>query len=230
MMNNRFLLALLAALAASFPAWSSDIGKPATWQSSRSAELNRTRDLPKLTEALIANFDPDGNIVTTTVSEAQFIDLDNDGTLELVALVDYAGRQFFSTIIVITTVNAKPVVVTYRSNGANMDRLGERIITEPENPKKLIVADRFIGGYKGSTASAKEQRLLELRSATLEDVSAHYPSYYLTKRLPALEKQARMSAPIDNADDVGLGSMNSDENRRVLRQEIERAREQSLGK
>ncbi|WP_386349197.1 hypothetical protein [Xanthomonas campestris] len=80
-----------------------------------------------MTEALIANFDPDGNIVPTTVSEAQFIDLDNDGTLELVALVDYAGRQFFSTIIVITTVNAKPVVVTYRSNGANMDRLGERI-------------------------------------------------------------------------------------------------------
>lgn len=38
-------------------------------------------------------------------------------------------------MIVITTVNAKPVVVTYRSNGANMDRLGERIITEPENPK-----------------------------------------------------------------------------------------------
>lgn len=155
MMNNRFLLALLAALAASFPAWSSDIGKPATWQSSRSAELNRTRDLPKLTEALIANFDPDGNIVPTTVSEAQFIDLDNDGTLELVALVDYSGRQFFSTMIVITTVNAKPVVVTYRSNGANMDRLGERIITEPENPKKLIVADRFIGDTKGRRQAPK---------------------------------------------------------------------------
>jgi hypothetical protein len=93
----------------------------------------------------------------------------------------------------------------------------------------LIVADRFIEGYKGSTASAKEQRLLELRSATLQDVSMHYPSYYLTKRLPALEKQARMSAPVHHADDAGLGSMTADENKRVLRQERERAREQSLG-
>ncbi|UXA48572.1 hypothetical protein [Xanthomonas prunicola] len=228
-MNHRFLLALLAASAASSPAWSSDIGEPATWQSPRSAELNRTGDLPKLTEALIAKFDPDGNIVPPTVSEAQFIDLDGDGTLELVALVDYSGRQFFNMMIIITTVNAKPVVVTYRSNGANMERLGERIITEPENPNKLIVADRFIEGYKGSTASAKEQRLLELRSATLQDVSMHYPSYYLTKRLPALEKQARMSAPVHNADAAGLGSMTADENKRVLRQQIERAREQSLG-
>ncbi|MBB5864911.1 hypothetical protein [Xanthomonas sp. 3058] len=230
MMNHRFLLVVLAASVAAFPAWSSDIGDPATWQSSRSVELNQTRDLPKLTEALIAMIDPDGETVPPTVGEAQFIDLDDDGTLELVALVDYSGRPFFSTIIVITTSDATPVVVTYRSNGANMDRLGERVITEPGNTKKLIVADRFIGGYKGSIASAKEQRLLELRSATLEDVSTQYPSYYLTKRLPALEKQARMSAPVDKADDVGLGSMNADENRRVLRQEIERAREQSLGK
>ncbi|WP_349655502.1 hypothetical protein [Xanthomonas sp. 10-10] len=230
MMNHRFLLALLAASAASFPAWSSDIGDPVTWQASRSAELNGTRDLPKLTEALIARLDPDGETVPATVGEAQFIDLDDDGTLELVALVDYSGRQFFSTMIVITTSAAKPVVVTYRSNGANMDRLGERIVTEPESPKKLIVADRFIGEYKGSTASAREQRLLELRSATLEDVSAYHPSYYLTKRLPKLEKQARMSAPVDNADGVGLGSINTDENKRVLSQEIERAREQSLGK
>jgi hypothetical protein len=223
--------ALLAAAALPLPAWCSDIGPPISWRASLAAELNETPDLAKITETLIVKYDPESEIVRPTVGEATFVDLDADGILELVALVDYSGRLFFNTITVITTRAGHPVVTRYRSNGTNMDGLDERVITAPGSTKKFLVADRLINRYEGSIAGPKEQRVLELKSGSLEDVSKQHRDYYLAARLPALEKRAGL-AGIESTGNSSKSSSTSAierDEKVVLRQELERAQKQSLG-
>ncbi|PPV05504.1 hypothetical protein XBLMG947_3446 [Xanthomonas bromi] len=228
---NVLLLALVIVSSAPLVAWSADLGQPLTWQSSQAAKLNQTPDLARVAERLIVQYDLDGDTVQPTVGEAKFIDLDGDGTLELVALVDYSGRLFFNNLAIITARTGSAVVTIYRSNGTNMHDLDQRIISKPGSPKKLLVVDRFIDRYEGSLPSPKEQRLLELNSIGLQDVSKQHRDYYL-KRLDVLEKQAGMSAGA-SAKSASIASSTSpterDENF-VLKQELERTRMQALGK
>ncbi|MBO9769978.1 MULTISPECIES: hypothetical protein [Xanthomonas] len=230
MKMNVLLLTLVIASSAPLVAWSADLGQPLTWQSSQAAKLNQTPDLARVAERLIVQYDLDGDTVQPIVGEAKFIDLDGDGTLELVALVDYSGRLFFNNIAIITARTDSPVVTIYRSNGTNMHDLDQRIISKPGSPKKLLVVDRFIDRYEGSLPSPKEQRLLELNSSGLQDVSKQHRDYYL-KRLEVLEKQAGMFAGA-SAKSASIASSTSpterDENF-VLKQELERTRMQTLG-
>ncbi|MBV6812191.1 hypothetical protein KWH19_21200 [Xanthomonas campestris pv. pennamericanum] len=230
-MKMNFLL-LVLVIASSTPriAWCADLGQPLTWQSAQAAKLNQTPDLARVAERLIVRYDLDGDTVQPTVSEAKFIDLDGDGTLELVALVDYSGRLFFNNLAVITARTGSPVVTIYRSNGTNMQDLDQRIIAKPGSPKKLLVVDRFIDQYEGSLPSPKEQRLLELNSGSLQDVSKQHREYYL-KRLDVLEKQAEISAgsSAKGASTASSTSPTERDEKFVLRQELERTRMQTLG-
>jgi len=224
------LFALTIASSVPLTAWSADLGQPMTWRSSQAAKLNQTPDLAKVAEKLIVRYDPDGDTVQPSVSEAKFIDLDGDGNLELVALVDYSGRAFFNNLVVITTRAGSALVTVYRSNGTNMHRLDQRLISEPGSPKKLLVVDRFIDQYEGALPSPKEQRLLELYSGSLQDVSKQHRDYYV-KRLAMLEEKAGISA-ITNERSASTTSSTSPIERDdefVLRQELERTRMQSLG-
>ncbi|PZP64259.1 MAG: hypothetical protein DI597_01205 [Pseudoxanthomonas spadix] len=230
MKMNSLLLALVISSSAPLTAWSADLGQPMTWRSPHAAKLNETPDLADVAEKLIVQYDPDGDTVRPTVSEAKFIDLDGDGNLELVSLVDYSGRAFFNNLAVITTRAGSPVVTIYRSNGTNMHGLDQRLISEPGSPKKLLVVDRFIDQYEGALPSPKEQRLLELDSGNLQDVSKQHRDYYV-KRLAMLEEKAGISASA-NAKSVSTASSASPierDDQFVLRQELERARLQSLG-
>ncbi|PKV13283.1 hypothetical protein [Xanthomonas prunicola] len=230
MKMNDLLLALVIASSAPLVAWSADLGKPVTWQSSQAAKLNQTPDLARVAERLIVQYDLDGDTVQPTVSEAKFVDLDGDGILELVALVDYSGRLFFNNLAIITARAGSPVVTTYRSNGTNMQDLDQRIISKPGSPKKLLVVDRFIDRYEGSLPSPKEQRLLELYSGSLQDVSKQHRDYYF-KRLDVLEKQAGNSAggSAKSASTASSTSPTERDEKFVLRQELERTRMQTLG-
>lgn len=222
-------LAIALAVAQPLLAECADLGEPATWRASLAEKLNRTPDLTAITEKLLIKYDPDSDIVRPTVGDARFVDLDGDGLLELVALVDYSGRPFFNNIVVLTTRAGSPVTVTYRSNGVSMTNLSNRILSESGSAKRFVVIDQVIDRYEGAMPSPKEQRVLELKAGALADVSKEHRDYFLIKRIPALEKQIGPASSQNRSSGSISTSPTETDPQFVLRAELERAKLQSLG-
>lgn len=162
------------------------------------------------------------------VKEYQFIDLNKDGRLELVALADVSGRGFYNNLeIVYSRPDAPPPIdpLTFEFRGfvlKNIDGFG--VDTLASTLKDLDGDGRFeflvpepLEQYQGAAKPvAVLPEVYRWNGHDYEKASARYPTYYRNVVLPRLERELR---ELDSISDDTLKASDKQE-RRLKRDKV----------
>jgi hypothetical protein len=161
------------------------------------------------------------------VKEYRFVDLDNDGWLELVALVDVSGREFFNSIEI---VHQSPAARGPRDrlareyegfaletvHGFEIDSLDAALKDLDNDGRYEIVVKDLVGAYQGTTRpNAVIPEIYGWTGDRYEKTSSRFPAYYRQIVLPELERA------LQNANAIPEATLNPPE-RNQLR--LERAK------
>lgn len=185
MKRTTIITALLLATSA---AQATDIAS-GSWGANRQKDLNAAHDLPAQAQRLLEGILPDADLVVPTVREAYFADLDKDANLELVATVDYSGRGFFNTVVVVQQEHGKFAWTETRNNGRSIDALASHLIDANGDGSPELVLERFMDRYEGAQRVPVETVVYRWQAQGFKDDSDAFPQYYRTRVVPELEKK-----------------------------------------
>lgn len=202
-----------ALLLASSACHATDIAS-AKWHASEQKALNATPDLPAQAQRLLERVLPNADLVPPTVGEARFVDLDRNGTLELVATVDYSGRGFFNNVVVVRQQQDDFTWTGVSNNGRSIEDLLAHLVDANGDGVPELVLEKFIDRYEGALQVPVETVIYRWGSAGFRDESDAFPEYYRTRVIPQLEERlakasskasSRAASPsAGDADDVFL--------------------------
>lgn len=185
---------IVALLVASSSSYAADIASTG-WGAHQQRELNATPDLHAQAQNLLVKLLPDADLVTPTVGEAYFIDLDKDAELELVATVDYSGRSFFNHVVVVRNHPGKFDWSQTKNNGHSIQDLPSHLVDANGDGAPELVLERFIDRYEGAQRVPVETVVYRWQPHGFKDDSDAFPQFYRAKVVPGLEeKLAKASA------------------------------------
>jgi hypothetical protein len=178
------------------------------WSASRQAELNASPDLRVQAQALLETLLPEADLVTPTVGEAYFVNLDADADLELVATVDYSGRGFFNHVVVVQEHAGKFDWAQTKNNGRSIQDLPAHLIDANGDGAPELVLERFMDRYEGAQRVPVETVVYRWQANGFKDDSDAFAQYYRAKVIPELESRLAKatatpsSSPVRHDDEV----------------------------
>jgi hypothetical protein len=208
-----------ALLLASAACQATDIAS-ATWHASRQNQLNAASDLPAQAQHVLEQVLPNADVVPPTVGEARFVDLDRDGTLELVATVDYSGRGFFNNVVVVRQRQGHLSWTGVSNNGRSIEDLPAHLVDANGDGVPELVLEKYMDRYEGALRVPVETVIYRWGPAGFRDASDAFPQYYRGHVIPALEKQLAQVSSRASSSAV----RNDDGDLFVLKAELARAR------
>lgn len=210
-----------ALLLASSACHATDIAS-AKWHASAQKELNAAPDLTAQAQHLLAQVLPNADLVPPTVGEARFVDLDRDGTLELVATVDYSGRGFFDNVVVVRQQQGHFAWTGVSNNGRSIEDLPAHLVDANADGVPELVLEKYIDRYEGALRVPVETVIYRWGPAGFRDESDAFPEYYRTRVIPQLEEQLAMAS--SKGSSKATPSLTSDDEVFVLKTELARAK------
>ena len=141
--------------------------------------------------------------VPATVADFRLSDLDSDGQLELLATVDYSGRQLFNTVVVVR----RPVTgfTVQQIETLEVQQLQGNVTDLNNDARQELLLPKAITPYLGVTGpQAKWTAIYGWSGPLLVDVSAQFSPYYQATILPALKQV------LDNLLATAPGSIQAD--------------------
>lgn len=141
--------------------------------------------------------------VPSSVADFTFVDLNADGQLDLLAAVDYSGRQIFNTIVVVQR-QANNFTVQ-QIEALNVQSL-QGIVADLNNDGHLeLLVPTAITPYLGVEApQAYWTAIYGWNNSLWVDVSSQFSTYYKTTVLPALQQT------LNNLQTTSAGTIQSD--------------------
>lgn len=189
------------------------------WGANRQKELNASPDLHAHAQRLLEKLLPDADLVTPSVGEAYFVDLDKDANLELVATVDYSGRGFFNNVVVVEQREGKFKLVETKNNGRSIQDLPSHLIDANGDGAPELVLERFMDRYEGAQRVPVETVVYRWQPEGFKDDSDAFPQYYRTKVVPELENKLAMAVATPSSS-----PKSHDDNVFTLKTELARAK------
>lgn len=207
-MKLAFLIGVL--LLASADCLATDI-RSITWNANQQTTLNAVADLPAQVRRLLVTLLPNADVVRPAIGETCFVDLDRDGTLELVATVDDSGRGFFDNVVVVRQQQDGFTWTSVRNDGPSIEHLAAHLVDADGDGVPELVLGSFMDRYEGALRVPVETVIYRWGPSGFHDESNAFPQYYRTYVIPMLERQlgqasssraSTAAAPTDRDDDV----------------------------
>jgi len=177
-----------ALLLATFACQATDIAST-TWHASRQKQLNGLSDLPAQAQRLLRTMLPNADVVPPAVGGARFVDLDQDGNLELVCIVDYSGRGFFNNIAVVRQQEGHFSWTGLGNNGPSIEDLPSHLVDANGDGVPELVLEQFMDRYEGALRVPVETVVYRWGPTGFRDESNAFPEYYRLRVIPKLEEQ-----------------------------------------
>lgn len=174
------------------------------WRSSQQKALNAAADLPAQAQHLLEKILPNADVVPPAVGDARFVDLDRDGSLELVATVDYSGRGFFDNVVVVRRQQGHFDWTAVASNGPSIEHLDAHLSDVDGDDVPELVLERFMDRYEGALRVPVETVVYRWEPTGFVDASDTFPQYYRVNVIPGLEEQVARAA--SNGSSKGTSS------------------------
>ena len=125
--------------------------------------------------------------VSLRVGDFRKVDLNGDGRPELVATIDYSGREFYNNLAITWQESAGPRVQTITV--WNMESLEGAIQDLDGDGKPEILTQELLTPYLGSRPYAVWTSVQSLAGKEYVEASSRFPAFYRNVFLPALEKK-----------------------------------------
>jgi len=177
-----------ALLLASSACQATDIAST-TWHASQQKQLNGLSDLPAQAQRLLGTLLPNADLVPPAVGEARFVDLDQDGNLELVSTVDYSGRGFFNNIVVVRQQQGHFSWTGLSNNGSSIEDLSSHLVDANRDGVPELVLEQFMDRYEGALRVPVETVVYRWGPAGFRDESNAFPEYYRLRVIPKIEEK-----------------------------------------
>lgn len=142
--------------------------------------------------------------VPSTVADFTFADLDADGQLELLASVDFSGRDQFNTLVVVRRINNSFAVQRIKTLGVE-SLSGIFSDINNDGKQELLVPTDLTPYLGGPSPQAKWTAIYGWNGSLLIDISSQMPTYYQTVIIPVLKQNLddlQASAPGTVAVDI----------------------------
>jgi hypothetical protein len=211
-----------ALLFASFACGATDIAS-SKWLVSQQKELDAAFDLPGQTQHLLEKILPNADVVTPTVGEACFADLDRDGNLELIATVDYGGRGFFNNVVVVRQQQDSFTWTDVTNDGRAIENLQAHLIDADGDGVPELILEKFMGRYEGARGVPVETVIYRWGPAGFSDESDAFPQFYRAQVIPKLERQ--LAQVLSTAASKTSSSVGNNDELSMLKAELARARQ-----
>lgn len=119
-----------------------------SWDSKNAATLEALLpDRNKVTQFVRAQY---GDVdVLPSVGEYMFVDLTGDGFLEFVATLDFSGREFYTTLLLIQQKGKRLVRQEIRTGSASIDHMRSRLDDLDNDNTQEILIPRLLDQYRG---------------------------------------------------------------------------------
>ncbi len=124
--------------------------------------------------------------VEPNVGDYTVIDLNGDGDVELVATLDFSGRAFYTTLMVVHQVNERFKSCEVSSGGANIGDLKSRIVDLRHNGTKQILVPRLLSPYAGASPTPVVTDVYKWSRNGCQRANAEFKDYYSNTVLPRL--------------------------------------------
>jgi len=152
------------------------------------ALFKNTQVVSDLVNQLLAPEDRDEE-APEKVGEFAVVDLNNDGNLELVCTVDATGRDFFTSVVVLSQSNGKTIQAHVSTNGYNLINLPSHLVDLNHDGMKEILVPRLLGPYAGADPVAAFTDVYTLLNGRLVQSDKQFREYYVDSKLPELKAQ-----------------------------------------
>jgi hypothetical protein len=209
----RGILALAeAALFLSYPALASakdivDQAEAINWTRASLPDLRKL--FPDI--AVVSNFynlnemriDPNAanDIDHDQVGEFEFIDLNNDGHIELACTIDSSSRAFYTHLAVFSRVGGKLKVTKAWTDGANMLDLKQRTVDLNHDGRLEFLVPRQMEEYAGVDPVAVFTNVYTFEAGRLVQSDSRFLSYYENTRLPEIRSKIDQLEKGNQTDD-----------------------------
>jgi hypothetical protein len=146
---------------------------------------------------------PEDDAESDSIGDFRVVDLNNDGRLELVCLVDVTGRAWYTQLIIFSQQNHKMMRSAISSGGANIESLEKRVVDLDRDGKKQLLVPRWLEKYEGAgepIATFTDVYRFDGQRAVQAD--HEFPDYYRKIELPRL--QSDLNALTRLEEDAGI--------------------------
>jgi hypothetical protein len=212
-----------ALLLASSACQATDIAST-PWHATQQKQLNGLPDLPAQAQRLLGTMLPNADVVPPAVGEARFVDLDQDGNLELVSTVDYSGRGFFNNIVVVRQQQGHFSWTALGNNGRSIEDLPSHLVDANGDGVPELVLEQFMDRYEGALRVPVETVIYRWGPAGFRDASDAFPEYYRSRVVPKLEEQLA-KASSKGSSKATSSVAHEDDDVFMLKAELARARQ-----
>jgi hypothetical protein len=162
-----------------------DLSRATVWMAAPGTSVTSIR--PSSVEAFIQKNIPSEEGVR--VCDSRFLQLNRDGLNELVASLDYSGREFCNTVLIVSKVGSD--FQSQSITAWNVQNVSQIIKDLNNDGISELVIPQPISDYNGAKCTATSFRIYRWDGATLaSDVSNSFSSFY-TDRARELEKDIR---------------------------------------
>ena len=187
---NSFLIltALVSVAALSSYAETSlrDKAKSIPWTYNNADALKQLIPDNQSATTFVRLFFPDAAL-EPQVGEFGFVKLDNTEGLSYVASLDWSGRQFYTTILVIRKTDGNFTTQEIHTGGANVSHLFDSIVDLHGDGEKQILVPRLLGSYAGATPTPSVSDVYRWNGKQFEKANNKFKDYYVNTVLPQLE-------------------------------------------
>lgn len=149
----------------------------------------------------------------------KFADLSDDQFIELVASIDFSGRKFCNTILVVKKISG--VFHAEQTEAWGVDNVGDVIVSIDGGKGRQLVIPKAISAYEGTGCVATWPAIYAYDGARLVDSTQSFQSFYQQKILSLAGKIASAQANTsisesENDNEVACLQMQQDKIKRVL--------------
>lgn len=162
------------------------------WGAGQQKALNTTPDLRAQAKHLLQKLLPNADLITPTVGEAYFANLEKNSDIELLATVDYSGRGFFNTVVVVSQHQGRLEWTEVKSNSRSIENLKSHLVDVNGDGVPELVLQRYIDRYEGAHRVPEETVIYRWQgqgSHGFKDDSDSFPMYYRTHIVRPLQKK-----------------------------------------
>src|SRR5215213_977766 len=166
----------------------------------------------------------DNGSLPSKVGDFVFVDVDADGQLELLATVDYSGRNFFNTLLIVHHNSDSFGLQTI--SVWNMESLENRIRDLDSDSRLELILQKPLTPYLGANPVAVWPAVYTLAQSEYVERSADFGLWYQSEILPGLKQKptAQGNAKDDDVSRIELAKIE-----RVINRDRTAGLEMALG-
>ena len=155
------------------------------------------------------------------IGDFRVVNLNNDGNLQVVCLVDVTGRAWYTEVIIFSQHSGTIVRSTISTGGANISSLDKRLVDLRHDGQKELLLPRWLGPYKGAAQPlATFTDVYRFDGQRALRVNQEFSDYYRKTELPRLHSELDALMKLAGAGEPAVEAARQ-EQRAAIQQEID---------